>query len=123
MGKQLKPKRSTSKIIPFIQSGDYYFDKGLNAYRRRDLYKAKKYLERAVHLDADEAVFVCQLAVVLAELGEYQASNELFLKIIHELDPEMNECFYFLANNYAHLGLFREALNYAQTYLTKMSKI
>lgn len=119
MGKQLKPKRSTAKIIPFIQSGDYYFKKGLNAYRRRDLYKAKKYLERAVHLDAHEAMFACQLAVVLAELGEYQTSNELFFKIIRELDPEMSECFYFLANNYAHLGLFREAMNYAQTYLDR----
>jgi len=119
MNKRFKPKRSTTKIIPFIQSGDYYFTKGLNAYRRRDLYKAKKYLERAVHLDAHEAMFACQLAVVLAELGEYQASNELLLKIIAELDPDMNECFYFLANNYAHLGLFREAMNYAQTYLER----
>ncbi|WP_027409922.1 tetratricopeptide repeat protein [Anoxybacteroides tepidamans] len=119
MGKRLKSKRSAAKIIPFIQNGDYYFKKGLGAYRRRDLYKAKKYLERAVHLNSRETMFACQLAVVLAELGEYQASNNLFLKIIHELDPDMNECFYFLANNYAHLGLFREAMNYAQTYLER----
>jgi tetratricopeptide (TPR) repeat protein len=119
MGKQLKPNRLTAKIIPFVQSGEYYFKKGLNAYRRRDLYKAKKYLERAVQLNANEAIFVCQLAVVLAELGEYQASNQLFLKIIHELDQEMNECFYFLANNYAHLGLFRDAMKYAEMYLER----
>ncbi|MBA2875738.1 tetratricopeptide repeat protein [Thermaerobacillus caldiproteolyticus] len=119
MGKQLKPNRSTAKIIPFVQSGEYYFEKGINAYRRRDLYKAKKYLERAVQLNAREAMFVSQLAVVLAELGEYQASNQLFFKVIHELDREMNECFYFLANNYAHLGLFREAMKYAETYLER----
>lgn len=119
MNKQFKRKRSTTKVIPFVQSGDYYFTKGVRAYRRRDLWKAKKYLERAVHLEGDEAMYACQLAVVLSELGEYQASNEWFLKIIAELDPDMNECFYFLANNYAHLGLFREAMNYAEKYLER----
>jgi len=119
MNKRFKTKRSTTNVIPFIQSGEYYFTKGLNAYRRRDLLKAKKYLERAVHLDAHEAMFACQLAVVLAELGEYQTSNEWLLKVLAELDPDMNECFYFLANNYAYLGLFREAMNYAEKYLER----
>lgn len=119
MNKRFKTKRSTMNVIPFVQSGDYYFTKGVRAYRRRDLWKAKKYLERAVHLEGDEAMYACQLAVVLSELGEYQASNEWFLKIITELDPDMNECFYFLANNYAHLGLFREAMNYAEKYLER----
>ncbi|ANB59732.1 tetratricopeptide repeat protein [Anoxybacteroides amylolyticum] len=119
MNKRFKTKRSTTKVIPFIQSGDYYFTKGLRAYRRRELYKAKKYLERAVHLEGNEAMFACQLAVVLSELGEYQASNEWLLKIVTELDSDMNECFYFLANNYAHLGLFREAMNYAEKYLER----
>ncbi|ANB58598.1 tetratricopeptide repeat family protein [Anoxybacillus sp. B7M1] len=119
MGKQLKRKRSAAKVIPFVQSGEYYFKKGLIAYKRGDLARAKKYLERAVQLNGQEAMFAFQLAIVLAELGEYQASNQLFLTVVHELDPEMSECFYFLAHNYAHLGLFREAMNHAQTYLER----
>ncbi|WP_044892983.1 tetratricopeptide repeat protein [Bacillus alveayuensis] len=119
MRKHLTTKRKTGKIIPFIQNGEYYFKKGLSAYRRRDLYRAKKYLERAVHLNSQEPMFLCQLAVVLSELGEYQASNQLFLKIINELDPSMTECLYFIANNYAYLGLFREAMKYAEMYLER----
>jgi tetratricopeptide (TPR) repeat protein len=119
MRKHLTTKLKTGQIIPFIQNGEYYFKKGLSAHRRRDLYRAKKYLERAVHLNPQEPMFLCQLAAVLAELGEYQASNQLLLTIINELDLEMNECLYFLANNYAHLGLFREAMKYAELYIER----
>jgi tetratricopeptide (TPR) repeat protein len=119
MRKQSTPKLETGQIIPFIQSGEYYFKKGLSAYKRRDLYRAKKYLERAVQLNSREPMFLCQLAVVLSELGEYQASNQLFLTIVNELDSEMTECLYFIANNYAHLGLFREAAKYAEMYIER----
>ncbi|MBA2871373.1 tetratricopeptide (TPR) repeat protein [Anoxybacillus calidus] len=118
MRKHLKTKKwRTGQVIPFVQNGEYYFKKGLAAYRRRDLYRAKKYLERAVHLSPNEPMFLCELAVVLSDLGEYQAANQLFLMIVNELDPEMTECFYFIANNYAHLGLFREAMKYAEMYI------
>jgi tetratricopeptide (TPR) repeat protein len=117
MEKQLKSKQQKAKIIPFIQNGEYYFKKGMQAYQQRDLYKAKKYFERAVQYDKNDATFVLQLASVLAELGEYQASNQWLFKIVHELDETMYECFYFLANNFAHLGLFREAMKYAEMYL------
>ncbi|BDG45835.1 MULTISPECIES: tetratricopeptide repeat protein [Parageobacillus] len=119
MGKQLEPKQRKTKIIPFIQNGEYYFKKGMQAYQQRDLYKAKKYLERAVQYDRNNASFALQLASVLAELGEYQASNQWLLKIVHELDETMYECFYFLANNFAHLGLFHEAMKYAEMYLAR----
>jgi tetratricopeptide (TPR) repeat protein len=117
MGKQLKPTQRKATIVPFIQSGEYFFKKGMKAYQLGDLYKAKKYFERAVQYDGNDASFAFQLALVLAELGEYQFSNQWLFKIIHELDETMYECFYFLANNFAYLGLFREAMKYAEMYL------
>lgn len=118
MGKNTcNDRQEIAKIIPFVQTGEYYFKKGLKAYRKRDIYKAKKYLQRAVQLQPDESMFVCQLAVVLTELGEYSQSNTLLHKIIDEIDPDMSECYYFISNNYAHLGLFQEAYRYANQYL------
>ena len=118
MGKHThKDRQQIAKIIPFVQTGEYYFKKGLKAYRKRDLYIAKKHLERAVQLEPRDAVFICQLAVVQSEIGEYGQSNTLLLSIIDDLDADMSECFYFLANNYAHLGLFQEAQKYATHYL------
>ena len=36
-----------------------------------------------------------------------------------DMDPFMTECHYFLANNYAHLGMFKEAYRHASAYLDK----
>jgi tetratricopeptide (TPR) repeat protein len=117
MGKHSNIKENTAQIVPFIRTGEYYFKKGLKAYRRRDIFKAKKYLQRANHLEPYNTKMICQLAIVLTELGEYQQSNQLLSSIIEELNPDMNECYYFMANNYAHLGLFHEAQKYANLYM------
>ena len=111
-------QKRVGKVIPFIQDGTYFFNKGLTCYRRRDLHKAKAYLQRAVQLEPEQSAFACQLAIVLSELGEYAQSNEWLLRVI-ERDDDLTECFYFLANNYAHLGLFGEATKYAELYMER----
>ncbi|RFU66988.1 tetratricopeptide repeat protein [Peribacillus saganii] len=108
-----------AKILPFHPTGEYYFSKGLKAYHRRDLYKAKKYLERAMALEPNEPMIACQLAITCTEMGEYTYSNNLLENILNVLDPLMAECHYFLANNYAHLGMFKEAYRHANAYLDK----
>ncbi|WP_181832940.1 tetratricopeptide repeat protein [Bacillus taeanensis] len=117
--KKEKVTNESGQLIPFIQSGDYYFERALSFYKKRDLHKAKKYLQRAVKLEPHEAAYICQLAAVQAELGEYIESNEWFEKIMQEIDPDMSECHFFIANNYAHLGMFDEAEKQANLYLTK----
>ncbi|WP_461201627.1 tetratricopeptide repeat protein [Anoxybacillus sp. TBDG-1] len=111
-------QKRVGKVIPFIQDGTYFFNKGVACYRRRDLRKAKAYLQRAVQLEPEQSTFACQLAIVLSELGEYTQSNEWLLRIIEHND-DLTECFYFLANNYAHLGLFGEATKYAEQYMER----
>lgn len=58
-----------------------------------------------------------QLAVIYTEMGFYQQSNELLDFILTNINEKMTECYYFKANNYAHLGLFHEAYKAAETYL------
>ncbi|WP_409302665.1 tetratricopeptide repeat protein [Peribacillus sp. SCS-155] len=108
-----------AKILSFHPTGEYYFSKGLKLYHRRDLYKAKKYLERALELEPTEPMIACQLAITCTEIGEYDYSNLLLENILDVLDPYMTECHYFLANNYAHLGMFKEAFRHANQYLDK----
>jgi len=118
MGKNtFEERQQMAKVIPFLQTGQYYFKKGLKAYRKRDIYKAKKHLQRAIALEPRDPIIICQLAVVLTEIGDHSGSNQYLLSIIDEIDPDMSECYYFLANNYAHLGLFQEAQKYAKLYL------
>lgn len=117
MGKNAKARIQKGKILSFVPTGEYYFTKGLKAYRRRDFIKAKKYLGRALQLEPGEPMITCQLAIVSTELGEFETSNQLLHLILEELDVEMAECHYFLANNYAHMGFFRDAFHHAKLYL------
>ncbi|WP_075982892.1 tetratricopeptide repeat protein [Bacillus massilinigeriensis] len=117
MGKDSKAIKTKAKILTFNPTGEYYFSKGVKAYRHRDFYKAKKYIERAMVLEPGEPMIACQLAIILTEMGEYQKSNEQLYRILEDMDVKMAECHYFLANNYAHLGLFKDAYHHANMYL------
>ncbi|WP_223701351.1 helix-turn-helix domain-containing protein [Sutcliffiella deserti] len=118
MGKNPNLKKEVTKVIPFAQNGDYFFQKGIRAYRKRDLYKARKWLQRAEEMKPSDAAVLSQLAIVLTELGDYQRSNELFMEILDKLEPDMHDCHYFIANNFAYLGLFQESRKHAEEYLT-----
>lgn len=117
MGEDSKAMRQKGQLLSFVPTGEYYFTKGIKAYHRRDLSRAQKYFSRAMQLEPGEPMIVCQLAIVLTELGDYQQSIRLLQMILEELDEEMAECQYFLANNYAHLGLFKDAYHHANLYL------
>ncbi|WP_026694494.1 tetratricopeptide repeat protein [Peribacillus kribbensis] len=118
MSKDSKARRK-AQVFSFFPTGEYYFARGLRYFNRRDLHKAKKYIERAHELEAGEPMIVCQLAIIYTELGDYEYSNELLQSILGGLDPYMTECHYFMANNYAHLGMFKEAYLHAGMYLDK----
>src|SRR5690606_15830320 len=51
------------------------------------------------------------------DAGEFSESNKLLFMILNELDEGMTECHYFIANNFAHLGMFTDAFKHAQIYL------
>lgn len=108
---------TTGTLLTFAPTGEYYFTKGLKAYQRRDNHKAIKYLERAMQLEPGEPMIACQLAIILSENGEFKEANRLLHTILEEWDEDMAECHYFLANNYAHLGLFKDSYHHATLYM------
>ncbi|WP_299092341.1 tetratricopeptide repeat protein [uncultured Metabacillus sp.] len=119
MGKQLSKQQQKAQVVPFLQDGQYYYHKGLKAYREQNLQKASKYLQKAIELDPKDSVKLSQLATIYTDMGKYSQSNELLSYILDEVDKDMNECHYFMANNYAHLGLFQEAYKCATEYANK----
>jgi tetratricopeptide (TPR) repeat protein len=119
VGKQSSKQQQKAQVVPFLQDGQYYYNKGLKAYREQNYQKASKYLQRAVELDPKDSVKLSQLATVYTDMGKYSQSNELLSYILDEVDKEMTECHYFKANNFAHLGLFQEAYKCAIEYADK----
>lgn len=119
VGKQLSKTGKGTQVVPFLQDGQYYYKKGLKAYREQNFTKAMKYFERAVQLDPKDAEKLIQLATIYTDMGNYQQSNELLNNVINTIDSNLTECHYFMANNFAHLGLFHEAYKCATTYAEK----
>ena len=105
------------KVVPLFQSGDYFFHRGLEAYRKNHLHRAIKLFERAVKLTNQEPVFHVQLAAVLSEIGEYERSNDILQQVLAENGDAIAECYFFMANNYAYLGLFEKAERATLRYL------
>lgn len=119
MGKNSQAKKSKGQILSFVPTGEYYFNKGLKAFNHHEFYRSLRYFKRAMELEPTDPIIVCQLAIVYTELGEYQHAIRLLKYILDDLDAEkeMVECHYFLANNYAHLGYFKDAYSHVNLYL------
>ncbi|MGV3489302.1 MAG: tetratricopeptide repeat protein [Tuberibacillus sp.] len=113
-------ERSTKKarVIAFIPDGEYYYQKGITAYQKGDLNRAKKFVERAINFNPSDPEYLCQEAAILAELELYEESNQLLKKVVKELDDSMTECYFFMANNYAYLGRYEEAMRELKKYFS-----
>lgn len=116
--KKVERSRKKARIISFIPDGEYYYQKGITAYQKGDLYRAKKFVERAINFNPSEPEYLCQEAAILAELERYEESNELLRKVVSEIDQTMTECYFFMANNYAYLGRFEEAIRVLKKYFS-----
>ncbi|KHE73082.1 lipopolysaccharide assembly protein LapB [Halobacillus sp. BBL2006] len=106
-----------SNIIPFIPSGKFYFSHGIQAFHKRRFNAAVKWLKKAIETSPDEPLYPCQLSVVYTEVGSYHAANQLLTEVLARFGKEYVDCYYLMANNYAHLGLLNDAKKYVETYL------
>ncbi|GAB3801358.1 tetratricopeptide repeat protein [Virgibacillus kimchii] len=115
---QLKDKETKqNKVIPFIPEGDFYFTKGVEAFKKRKFDIALKWLKKATEQNPNDPLYQCQMSIIYTEIGSYHEANELLRQVLDVSD--YNDCYYLLANNYAHLGLLHEAKKYVLTYLEK----
>lgn len=109
------PKRQ--KVALVRMDATFFFERAVRSLDRHDLPRALKYFRKVVEYEPDNPVNHCNLAGVLSELGDYQSSNEVLERVLHELDPHMYECYFYMANNFANLGLYDLAQEYASRYL------
>ncbi|PPA70191.1 tetratricopeptide repeat protein [Jeotgalibacillus proteolyticus] len=119
MKKGSKQTEIKGKIYPFHPTGESYYRRGMAMYQRGQLDKAIKYLKRAHELEPEEPMIPLQVAIIETEIGEFSQSNDRLKHILDKLDSTMTEIHYFMANNFAHLGLFQEAYKHATAYLSQ----
>ncbi|TFB24345.1 tetratricopeptide repeat protein [Filobacillus milosensis] len=108
---------SESKIIPYRHDGDFYFTYGVKAFKEKRFDRAEKWMLKALDVHPKNALYLSQLSVLYTEIGQYHRANDQLQKVIDLHGEDYADCYYLLANNYAHLGLFYEAKKYAEKYL------
>ncbi|SDK04885.1 tetratricopeptide repeat protein [Sediminibacillus albus] len=113
----VKAPYNVDKVIPFIPEGDFYFTKGVEAFQKRKFDIAVKWLKKAIESSPDEALFQCQLSIIYTEVGAYHAANQVLTDVLTTHGNDYIDCYYLIANNYAHLGLMNDAMKNAQKYL------
>ncbi|SEO69215.1 hypothetical protein SAMN04488134_11116 [Amphibacillus marinus] len=116
-----KDKKETRNhgVIPFVPEGDFFFSKGVEAFYKRKFDRALKWLKKAAEVDPDEALYPAQMSIIYTEIGAYHAANQILTEVIDKHGSDYYDCYYLIANNYAHLGLLNEAQKYASLYLEK----
>ncbi|TRM13111.1 hypothetical protein FH966_16115 [Lentibacillus cibarius] len=119
MKQRSKIAPNEENIIPFVPDGDFYFTKGVEAFQKRKFEIAIKWLQKAVDANPTNPLYKCQLSIVYTEIGSYHIANELLNEVLETSGDQYTDCYYLLANNYAHLGLLNDAKKYAESYLDK----
>lgn len=109
--------RRKNNVIPFIPEGEFYFTKGTEAFQKRKFDVAVKWMKKAIEYAPKDPLYQCQLSIVYTEIGAYHAANQLLTKVLQSTGDKYADCYYLLANNYAHLGLLNDAKKYAESYL------
>lgn len=112
--KHIKPAKEN--IVSFIPTGEYYYQKALQALNREKFEKAHKYLKRASELSPDDPHILMQYAIVEMENESYDHALDL-LQNAHSIDPTETEIIFFLAEVNAHIGFLSDARKFAKKYV------
>jgi tetratricopeptide (TPR) repeat protein len=117
--KESRQRRTTrtSNVISMRLDAAFFFQRGVRFLERNDLSKALKAFRKTVEYEPENPVNHCNLAGVLSELGDFDASNQILLHVLNDIDPAMAECQFYLANNYANMGEYETAEEYVLQYL------
>ncbi len=104
-------------IINLKLDATFFFERAVQSLDRFHYDKALKYFRRAAEYEPYDPVNHCNLAGIYSELGNYEESNRILRMILESIDPDMTECFYYMANNYANMEQFERAEEQLVQYL------
>lgn len=117
MGNHKQQSKSYENVIPLVLNASLYYNKAIDAAERNNYTKALRFFTRAVEIEPDNPVNHCNVAGILSEMGRFEESNHILRYILDNIAPNLHECYFYLANNYAYLNQFEEAERNAVRYL------
>lgn len=121
-GKKMKKQQADlcskgQKVVRLRLDAGFFFERAVRFLDRHRYDKALKYFRLAVEKEPDNPINQCNLAGILSEMGYYEESNEVLETILSEVDPDLCECWFYMANNAANLEDFELSEEYLIRYL------
>ncbi|HEY4429822.1 MAG TPA: tetratricopeptide repeat protein [Paenibacillus sp.] len=104
-------------VIPVTLNANFFFERAVRSLDRFQYDKALKNFRKAVEYEPENPVNHCNVAGVLSEMGNYEASNDILAHVLENIDPAMTECYFYMANNFANMESYEEAERSLVTYL------
>ncbi|MFC6333293.1 tetratricopeptide repeat protein [Paenibacillus septentrionalis] len=109
MKKKLRVSGEQHNITLLQLDANFFYERAIRSLDRFHYDKALKYFQKAVDYEPNNPINYCNMAGVLSEIGKYGESNHILQKVINEIDPDMTECHFYMANNFANMEFFEEA--------------
>ena len=116
-GEKMKYRRNLKKIVPFIQSSTYYFEKGNHYFQRNKLDKALLFYKKTVEIEPENSLYHYNLACLLSRMSHLEKANKIFSFIVNKLDPSLTGCYFLMAINYGLMDEVDKARYYLNLYL------
>ncbi|MGM0689713.1 MAG: tetratricopeptide repeat protein [Bacillota bacterium] len=113
----LKTDDRNLKVIPFIQDAPYYAQKGTYYSHKNKPAKALLYLQKAIEIEPDDPLNHYNLACLLSRINHLEEANSIFKHIVTNMDPELTECYFFMAVNHGLMEELPEAKRFLFKYL------
>ena len=113
----LKTDDRTLKVIPFIQDAPYYAQKGAYYSQKNKPSKALLYLQKAVETEPDDPLNHYNLACLLSKINHLEEANCIFNHIVKNMDPDLTECYFYMAVNHGLMEDLPEAKRFLLKYL------
>lgn len=117
MKEKREPGLKRGNVLPISMDAGFFFERAVSSLDRYHYDKALKYFRKAVEYEPNNPVNHCNMAGILSEMGDYEASNAALSVVLEEIDPTMTECYFYMANNYANMDMFEAAEEALVTYL------
>lgn len=116
-GNYRREEKPQSHVVSLTMDESFFFERAVRALDRYQYDKALKYFRKAVELKPGNPVNHCNMAGILSEMGDYEASNAVLVHVLEQVDPSMTECRFYMANNFANMERFEEAEEALLAYL------
>lgn len=99
-------KTKKNKVVSIKMEASFFFERAVRSMDRHRYDLALKYFRKAVEFEPKNPVNQCNLAGILSEMGRFEESNEVLQTVLDEIDADMTECHFYMANNYANMDNF-----------------